>query len=248
MRVFVITLFPAFFDSPLQTGILGRARGEGRVAVELVDLRAFGEGRHQITDDYPFGGGAGMVLKPGPVVAAIESVRDAAPGCRVVLLTPQGRLFRQPVARELAGVGLDAGLALVCGRYEGYDERIRRYCDDEVSIGDFVLMGGESAALAILEASARLVPGVLGDHASTLEESLSDGLLEYPQYTRPREFRGAEVPEVLLGGNHAAIAAWRHDQSLLRTARRRPELLQGAELTPGQRRLLERAAKEGAGE
>lgn len=248
MKVSVITLFPEFFGSPLQTGILGRACSEGQVEVVLVDLRRFGEGRHQTTDDYPFGGGAGMVLKPGPVVAAIESVRAAEPCCRVVLLTPQGRLFRQSVARELAGVGLAGGLALVCGRYEGYDERIRSYCDDEVSIGDFVLMGGESAALAILEATARLVPGVLGDHDSTREESLSDGLLEYPQYTRPREFRGAEVPEVLLGGNHAVIAAWRRTQSLLRTAHRRPELLQGAELTAAERRMLQESAAGEAGE
>jgi len=248
LKVAVITLFPEFFRSPLATGILGRARETGQLVTELVDLRRFGEGRHQITDDYPFGGGAGMVLKPGPVVAAIESVRAAVPGCRVVLLTPQGRLFRQPVARELAAVGVAGGLALVCGRYEGYDERIRSWCDDELSLGDFVLMGGECAALAILEATARLVPGVLGDHASTQEESLSEGLLEYPQYTRPREFRGAAVPEVLLGGHHAEIAQWRRAQSLLRTARRRPELLADADLTPDERRWVDREGGRGVPE
>lgn len=242
MRFSVVTLFPEYFRGPLEAGILGRAREAGTVAVELVDLRTFGEGRHRITDDYPYGGGAGMVMKPGPAVAAIEAVRGERPGCRVVLLTPQGRLFNQEVAREFSG---EPCLALVCGRYEGFDERIRAFCDDEVSLGNFVLMGGEAAALAVIEATARLVPGVLGAAASSEEESLADGLLEYPQYTRPRSFRGLEVPEVLLGGHHGEIAAWRRRQAVLRTARRRPELLAGARLTPEERALAERA---GAGE
>lgn len=242
MRFSVVTLFPEYFRGPLEAGILGRAREEGKVAVDLVDLRTFGEGRHRITDDYPYGGGAGMVMKPGPAVGAIEAVRGQWPGCRVVLLTPQGRLFSQGAAREFS---LEPCLALVCGRYEGFDERIRAFCDDEVSLGNFVLMGGEAAALAVIEATARLVPGVLGAAASPEEESLAEGLLEYPQYTRPRNFRGLEVPEVLLGGHHAEIAAWRRRQAVARTARRRPDLLAGACLTPQERALTEGA---GAGE
>ncbi len=238
MRFVVVTLFPEFFRGPLEAGILGRAREEGTVSVEVVDLRPFGEGRHRITDDYPFGGGAGMVLKPGPVVAAIEAVREANPGCRVALLTPQGRPLGQETAREWAGVDC---LALICGRYEGFDERIRGFCDAEVSVGDFVLMGGEVGALAVIEATARFVPGVLGAAESSEEESLSGGLLEYPQYTRPRSFRGLEVPEVLLGGHHGEIAAWRRQQSVVRTARRRPDLLERAGLTPEERALAEGA-------
>lgn len=243
MRFTVVTLFPGFFEGPLKVGILGRAVEAGRVSVETLDLRPFGEGRHRVTDDYPFGGGAGMVMKPGPVVDAIEAARAASPGARVALLTPQGRLFRQPVARELAG----RDLVLVCGRYEGFDERVRAYCDDELSVGDVVLMGGEAAALVVVEAVARLLPGVLGDAESSVEESLSDGLLEYPQYTRPREFRGAEVPEVLLNGHHAEIAAWRRKQALLRTALRRPDLLEAAPVAEEERAWARRAARgEGA--
>jgi tRNA (guanine37-N1)-methyltransferase len=239
VRVAVVTLFPEYFQGPLEAGILGRARAEGRLAVDVVDLRPFGEGRHRVTDDYPFGGGAGMVMKPGPVVAAVEAVRTERPGCRVVLLTPQGRPFRQETAREFAGV---EHLALVCGRYEGFDERIRAFCDDEVSIGDFVLMGGEVAALAVIEAAARWIPGVLGAAASPLDESLTEGLLEYPQYTRPRSFRGLDVPDVLLGGNHAEIGAWRRREAVVRTARRRPDLLEDTRLSPEERALVRRVA------
>ncbi len=238
MKVTVVTLLPGFFRGPLEAGILGRAAEAGLLSFEVVDLRAYGEGRHRITDDTPYGGGAGMVMKPGPVVAAVEAVRAAGPRCRVVLLTPQGRLLTQEVARELAG---EAHLALVCGRYEGFDERIRGYCDDQVSVGDFVLMGGEAAALCVIEAATRLLPGVLGDDHSSVEESLAGGLLEYPQYTRPREFRGEGVPEVLLGGNHGAIAAWRRQQAVVRTARRRPDLLVRATLTPAERALVGKA-------
>ena len=233
----MVTLFPGFFRGPLETGILGRALEAGRVRVDLVDLRTFGEGRHRVTDDYPFGGGAGMVMKPGPVVRAAEHVRSADPGCRVILLTPQGRRFDQGVARELARAG---SFALVCGRYEGFDERIRAFCDDEISIGDYVLMGGEAAALVVIEAVARFVPGVLGAAESPEDESLTRGLLEYPQYTRPREFRGLRVPEVLLSGDHARIAAWRRRQAVIRTAERRPDLLEGADLTEEERELARR--------
>ncbi|MHB8764519.1 MAG: tRNA (guanosine(37)-N1)-methyltransferase TrmD [Deferrisomatales bacterium] len=243
MRFTVVTLFPEFFRGPFAAGILGRAAEAGVVELETVDLRSYGEGRHKVTDDYPFGGGAGMVMKPGPVVEAVEAVRRARPGCRVVLLTPQGRPFRQEAAQRLAQ---EACVALVCGRYEGFDERIRAYCDEELSVGDFILMGGEAAAVAVIEATARLVPGVLGAATSPVEESLADGLLEYPQYTRPREFRGVSVPEVLLGGNHAEIAAWRRREAVVRTARRRPELLAGASLTERERELAQATAGEGA--
>ncbi len=244
MRISVVTLFPEYFRGPLETGILGRAADQGLVAVDLVDLRPFGEGRHQVTDDYPFGGGAGMVMKPGPVVDAIDRVRAGRPGVRVALLSPQGRRFDQAVAREYAA--LDA-FALVCGRYEGFDERVRAFVDDELSVGDFVLMGGEAAALAVIEATARLVPGVLGDARSPAEESHADGLLEYPQYTRPREFRGLAVPEVLLSGHHGRIAEWRREQAVIRTARRRPDLLERADLTGAERALARRTRGPGSG-
>jgi tRNA (guanine37-N1)-methyltransferase len=237
VKIAVISLLPEYFRGPLEAGILGRARAEGKIAVEVVDLRPFGEGRHRITDDYPFGGGAGMVMKPGPVVEAVEGVRAELPGCRVVLLTPQGRPFRQSTVREFAGL---ESLALVCGRYEGFDERIRAFCDDEVSIGDFVLMGGEAAALAVIEATARLIPGVLGAAESFVEESLAEGLLEYPQYTRPRSFRGLAVPDVLVGGNHGEIAAWRRREAVVRTARRRPDLLARARLSSDEQALVRR--------
>lgn len=218
-----------------------RAIETGQTVVDFVDLRTFGEGRHRVTDDYPFGGGSGMVMKPGPVVSAVEHVRKANPGCRVVLLTPQGRRLRQSIVESLSHAGR---VGLVCGRYEGFDERIRAFCDDEISVGDFVLMGGEAAALVLIEAVARLVPGVLGAVESPVEESLSEGLLEYPQYTRPRAFRGMEVPEVLLGGNHAEIAAWRRRQSIIRTARRRPDLIAEASLSRAERALVHRLLGE----
>lgn len=205
------------------------------MVVELHDLRPYGEGRHLVTDDYPYGGGAGMVMKPGPVVAAIEAARSADPSSRVVLLTPQGRVFRQAVARELAEQVPARPCVFVCGRYEGFDERIRGYCDDEISVGDFVLMGGEAAALVVIDAVARLLPGVLGAAESPLDESLSEGLLEYPQYTRPREFRGEAVPDVLTNGHHGEIRAWRRRQAVLRTAVRRPDLFAAAAVTQEER-------------
>lgn len=238
MRFTVVTLFPAFFADALGHGLLGRGVEQGLVQVRTIDLRTFGEGRHRTTDDTPYGGGAGMVMKPGPAVAAIEAARQDDPGVRVVLLTPQGRPFTQETAREFAGAG---SVAFVCGRYEGFDERIRAFADEEVSLGDFVLMGGEVAALAMIEATARLVPGVLGDLASTDVESHAEGLLEYPQYTRPRDFRGMEAPETLLSGNHAEVARWRRREALLRTAAKRPDLLARAALTAEDRRTLREA-------
>lgn len=225
MRVSIVTLFPELFSTFLATSMVGRATSAGVLTVDLVELRSFGLGRHRSVDDTPYGGGSGMVLRVEPVVAALESIDvEGAPPAHRVLLTPQGRPFRQPDAVALAA---RPHVALVCGRYEGFDERVRSFVHEEISLGDFVMTGGEVAAMAIVEATSRLLPGVLGNDASSLSESHSDalgGALEYPQYTRPVEFRGLGVPEVLQGGNHKAIDAWRAAQVELRTEARRPDL------------------------
>ncbi|RMF85793.1 MAG: tRNA (guanosine(37)-N1)-methyltransferase TrmD [Nitrospirae bacterium] len=236
-RVFhVLTLFPEFFEGPLSCSILGRARAAGRIEVHLHQLRDWATDRHRTVDDYPFGGGSGMVLKPGPLVAAIRDLKRRFDP-HVVLLSAAGLPFRQARARAFAR--LERPLLLVCGRYEGVDERVvELVVDEELSVGDFVVTGGEIPALAVIDAVARLLPGVLGDDASSQEESFSEGLLEYPQYTRPREFEGREVPEVLLSGHHAEIARWRRRASLRRTLERRPELLEGAPLTEEDRAYL----------
>jgi tRNA (guanine37-N1)-methyltransferase len=221
MRIDVLTLFPEMLAGALGHSILGRALERGVLSVGLVNPRDFTTDRHRTVDDYPYGGGPGMVMKPGPLVEAVESV--ARPGSRTILLSPRGRAFGQAVARELAA---SEHLILVCGHYEGIDERVRVVLGaEELSIGDYVLTGGEPAALVVVDAVARLLPGVLGDAGSSEDESHSAGLLEYPQYTRPPEFRGLRVPDVLLSGNHAAIDRWRRWQALLVTALRRPELL-----------------------
>ncbi len=217
MLVQILTTFPAMIEAVVGESILGRARAKGLIDVEAVNLRDFTADKHQTTDDAPFGGGPGMVMKPEPVFEAVESLiaqgRLGRP--RVLLMTPQGRRFEQSMAEELAR---ESHLIMICGRYEGVDERIREHLvTDEVSIGDFVLTGGELAALVVIDAVARLVPGVLGDESSPESESFSSGLLEYPQYTRPAEFRGYNVPEVLLSGNHEQIRKWRRAQSLERT-------------------------------
>ncbi|HLK41676.1 MAG TPA: tRNA (guanosine(37)-N1)-methyltransferase TrmD [Polyangiaceae bacterium] len=228
MRVDVVTLFPDIFAGFLATSFVARAIAGERLAVRLRSPRDFGLGKHRSVDDTPYGGGSGMVMRVDVIVAAIESLDADAPGgvrARRVLLTPQGRPFDQEKASDLAHK--DA-ILLVCGRYEGFDERVRSHVDEEVSLGDFVMTGGEVAAMAVIDACARLLPGVLGNDASTIEESHSPetgGLLEYPQYTRPVEFRGQRVPVVLQGGNHAAIAAWRREQAVARTRDRRPDLL-----------------------
>jgi len=234
LRIDVVTLFPRMIEEPLRESILGRAAAAGLLRVTARDLRPFGEGRHHVVDDAPYGGGAGMVMKPGPLVSAIEAARaelDAelagAGRARVVLLDPQGVPFVQASAARLAR---EAALVLVCGRYEGVDERVREFVDETLSVGDFVLTGGEFAALCVVDAAARLVPGVLGNEASGASESFSDadgGLLEGPQYTRPVEFRGRRVPEALLSGDHARVARWRHEQALARTRAARPDLLAG---------------------
>lgn len=247
MRIDVLTLFPETFDGPLQASILGRALREGVAAVHLHDIREYATDKHSVVDDYAYGGGPGMVMKPEPLAAAIESVRAAVePAGRVVLLTPQGRLFNQQVVDELAA---EPRLILLCGHYEGIDERIRQHLvDDEVSIGDYVLSGGEYAAMVVIDAVVRRQPGTLGSADSLLEESHSDGLLEYPQYTRPAEFRGWQVPDILLSGNHGEIAKWRRQQRIIRTAKRRPDLLQAlresepACLTEAEKRLAAEAA------
>ncbi len=237
MRFGLITLFPEMFDSFLGTALVGKAIDAGHLAVRRVNPRDFTSDRHRTVDDTPYGGGSGMVLLPGPFVDAIESLDAPGPRPRRVLLTPQGRPFTQAHAARFAA---EPAIALVCGRYEGFDERIRAFVDEEVSLGDFVMLGGEVAAMAILEAVIRLVPGVLGNEASTHDESHVRGLLEYPQYTRPLTFRGMTVPDVLRSGNHAAIARWRRRAALERTRDRRPDLFDRLELDETERAELER--------
>ena len=234
MRIDVVTLFPELFGTFLETSLVGRAVGSGIVRVRTRSPRQFGIGRHLKVDDTPYGGGSGMVMRVDCLVACMESLDQDAGGERAhrVLLTPQGQPLSQLRLRELRE---RSALMLVCGRYEGFDERVRAFVDEEISLGDFVLTGGEVPAMAIIEGVARLLPGVLGNEASTAEESHSPevgGLLEYPQYTRPPEFRGMTVPDVLVGGNHAEIARYRREQALLRTTARRPDLLPAR---PGER-------------
>ncbi len=224
MLVDIVTIFPAYFASPLAAGLLGKAGERGLVQVHLHDLRTWAADRHHSVDDAPFGGGAGMVMLPGPWFEALDALQADGPA-HVVLLAPDGRRFDQATATRLAG---EPRLVLCCGRYEGVDERVRTRVDEVLSIGDFVLAGGEAAALVVLDAVARLVPGVMGNAASAADESFAAGLLEYPQYTRPAVYRGLEVPAVLRSGDHGAIARWRHDQAVERTRRLRPDLLDRA--------------------
>lgn len=226
MRIDIVTLFPELIAPYWSGSILGRARERGEVEIRAINLRDFTHDRHRTVDDTPFGGGPGMVLKPEPVFEAVESLRG--PDTRVVLLTPQGRLFRQEEARRLAQV---SHLLLLAGHYEGFDERIRVLADEELSIGDYVLTGGELAALVVVDAVVRLLPGVI-QADSLQEESFAAGLLEAPQYTRPRVFRGMAVPDILLGGNHEAIRRWRREQAIQRTRERRPDLLSRAGVDP----------------
>jgi tRNA (guanine37-N1)-methyltransferase len=221
MKIDVLTLFPAMFAGPLDESIIKRAREAGLLELGIHNLRDYAHDRHRTVDDRPFGGGPGMLLKPEPIFEAVEKL--AGETTRVVLLSPAGRVFSQAVAAELAQVG---HLLLVSGHYEGFDERVReQLADDELSIGDYVLTNGALPAMVMIDAVTRLLPGVLGDDESSRDESFSQGLLEYPQYTRPAEFRGMSVPEVLLSGNHAEIAKWRGEQARLRTRERRPDLL-----------------------
>lgn len=249
MHIDIITLFPGMFVGPFDESIIRRAQEMGALSITVHDLRAFGLGRHRQVDDVPYGGAAGMLLRPEPIVAAVESILDrpvfrGADGPPVdvstlppiVLLTPQGRPLTQNVVKELAA---HPRLVLICGRYEGVDERVRRYlATDEISIGDYVLSGGELAAMVIVDAVARALPGVLGYERGAEEDSFASGLLEGPQYTRPPEFRGRAVPEVLLSGHHARIARWRRKEALRRTLERRPDLLASADLSEEDRALL----------
>jgi tRNA (guanine37-N1)-methyltransferase len=224
----VVTLFPQMFESALGHSILKKAQEKDLISVRLIDPRAYTTDRHRITDDYPYGGGQGMVMKPEPLVAAIEDIRARNPEARVLLLSPQGTVLTQKTAAQLAQ---EKDLVLVCGRYEGVDERVKSFVDAELSVGDYTLSGGEPAALVVIDAVARLIPGVLGNEKSAAEESFINGLLEYPQYTRPEEFRGMRVPEVLLSGDHERIRQWRQEMSVRLTAERRPDLLSNAALT-----------------
>ncbi len=228
MHFDILTLFPGMLESPLQSSILGKAIEKGLITLGLHNLRDWAEGRHQVTDDTPYGGGDGMVMKVEPVARALAELKESRPSSRVLMMSPQGRTFHQSDAERFSR---ESGLIFVCGRYEGFDERIRTLVDEEVSLGDFVLTGGELAAAVVLDATARLVPGVLGASGSALTDSFSDGLLEYPQYTRPADFNGMTVPEVLVSGNHQAIARWRRQEQLRRTLERRPELLESAPLS-----------------
>ncbi len=235
MRIDIVTLFPGIVRGPLGESILGRAQTRGLVDVRVHNLRDWATGRHLVSDEPPFGGGGGMILKPEPLAAAIESLR--ADATSVVLLDPAGRRFTQDVARELAA---RSHLVLVCGRYEGVDERVReRFVDEELSIGDYVLSGGELPALVVTEAVSRLVPGVLGDEAAPQHDSFARGLLEHPQYTRPETFREWKVPEILLSGDHGKIARWRRVMSLWRTWQRRPDLLETADLSPHEQKWVD---------
>jgi tRNA (guanine37-N1)-methyltransferase len=243
MRVHVVTLFPEMFGSVLRAGILGKAVAAGHVEVCFTSPRDFTSDRHKTVDDTPYGGGSGMVMMPGPLVDALESLPagpDGAPPRRI-LMTPQGKPFQQSDAMRLSAF---SSIALVCGRYEGVDERVREFVDEEISLGDFVLLGGEVAAMAILEAVIRLLPGVLGNETSAEDESHVRGLLEYPQYTRPAEFRGLVVPEVLRSGDHGKVARFRRKESLARTRARRPDLFAKLALDAEDRALLEELQAE----
>lgn len=237
-QFFVLTLFPEMIQQTLSHSIMGRAQKEGHISVEAINIRDYTLNKQKHVDDYPYGGGAGMVMQAQPIYDAYQSIAEKAQGARVVYMTPQGRPFTQRIAEELSQ---EENLVFLCGHYEGIDERIiEEIVTDEISLGDFVLTGGELAAITIIDAVSRLVPGVLGKEDSFADESFSDGLLEYPQYTRPPVFHGKEVPEILLSGHHANIAKWRREQSLIRTVKKRPDLLETAELTVKERQFVER--------
>ena len=237
MRFDILSIFPEMFPFLIDYGIVGRAVERGKLKINVVNIRDFGEGPHLMTDDRPFGGGDGMVMKPEPIFQSLESIPKVKGKRKVVLLTPQGQLFDQSIAQSLSTL---QQIILICGRYEGVDERVRsRYVNMEISIGDYILTGGELPAMIVVEAVSRLIPGILGGERSHIEESFEDCLLEYPQYTRPRVFKGDEVPSVLLSGDHKKIRLWRRAQSIKRTLEKRPDLLERANLSRIDKSLLE---------
>jgi tRNA (guanine37-N1)-methyltransferase len=242
MKIDIISLFPKFFGSPFNESIIRRAREKGLIDIRVHDLRDYTTDPHRVTDDYPYGGGAGMVMKPEPIFAAVEALRAAGGEQKVILLSPKGRPWNQELARSFSRL---PGLIMICGRYEGEDERVRlALVEEEISIGDYVLTGGEAAAVVLVESLARLVPGVVGAAESVEQDSFSEELLDHPHYTRPAVFRGMAVPEVLLSGNHAAIRRWRRREALRTTLEKRPDLLEGRELSADDRRHLEELRRE----
>ena len=242
MTVDILTVFPEMFESVFAASILGRAREQGLLDIRLTDIRPFSAAKHKNTDDYPFGGGAGMVMTAQPIMDAMAAVSASLPNARRIYLGPRGKKLTTQLARELAR---ESSLILLCGHYEGVDQRALDACiDEEISIGDYILTGGELAAMVLTDCVARFIPGVLGSSESPEEESFSDGLLEYPQYTRPRDLNGRSVPEVLLNGDHAKIAAWRRRESLRATLRFRPDLLETADLSPADLKILKELENE----
>lgn len=237
MEITIFTIFPEMFQGPLHTSILKRAQENGLISTKIVDFRPYSPSKHKNVDDSPFGGGAGMVLKPEPIYNAVEA-NLGIPGQyrgKIIILSPQGLPFRQELAKDLAK---EENLAFICGHYEGFDERVRALADLEISIGDYVLTGGELPAMVVIDAVSRLIPGVLGEEDSAQDDSFYNGLLEYPHFTRPRVYRGVAVPDVLISGNHEQIRIWRRKESLRRTRRRRPELLDKITLTEEDKVLL----------
>ena len=241
MKIHVLSLFPPMFEGVFGSSILNKAQEKGAVELAVIDIREYSENKHKQVDDYPYGGGAGMVLKPEPMFNAVEAITEGRKP-RIILMCPQGERFTQKKAEELAQ---EEELVFLCGHYEGYDERIRKHLvTDEISIGDFVLTGGELPAMTVVDAVVRLLPGVLGQEDSHIQDSFSTGLLEHPHYTRPADYRGMTVPDVLLSGNHAKIEAWREEQSFKRTLERRPDLLEVLELSEKQLKILEKIKSE----
>jgi tRNA (guanine37-N1)-methyltransferase len=235
MIIQILSLFPEMFNGPFQSSILKRAQEQKIIEFRFINFRDFTLDKHRMVDDIPYGGGSGMVLKPEPIYRSLQFAKETQPEPKVILLTPQGKPFKQHTAQKLATA---EHLILICGHYEGFDERIRSWVDFELSIGDFVLTGGELAAMVISDAVVRLLPGVLGSEESAIKDSFSESLLDYPQYTRPTDFEGLTVPEILLSGHHARIEAWRREQAILRTAVRRPDLLTGVSLSKQEKELL----------
>ncbi|MCG1012413.1 tRNA (guanosine(37)-N1)-methyltransferase TrmD [Tepidanaerobacter sp. GT38] len=238
LKIYILTLFPEFFESPFNVSIIKRAIDNGLIQIELINIRDFSRDKHKKVDDYPYGGGCGMVMKPEPIFEAVEYVEKKIDGQnrRIILLSPQGQVFNTQLARNLSN---EKNLIFICGHYEGIDERVKTLITDEISIGDFILTGGEIPALAIIDAVARFVPGVLGSSQSPEEESFYNGLLEYPQYTRPQVYRGLKVPDVLLSGNHKEIELFRRKEALKRTREKRPDLFEKLKLTDLDKNLLE---------